>query len=128
MGGTTVPTIRRAARFGDGWQALLVTPADVEQGVERLATEADRAGRALAQDFRISVRFSMRVTERSTDRRAAEQPNRVFVGTPSEIAAQLRPFVAAGATAFMLDIRTCDEAEGERSLELFAREIIPRFR
>ncbi|PJF33607.1 MAG: hypothetical protein CUN57_01700, partial [Phototrophicales bacterium] len=48
-----------------------------------------------------------------------------FVGTPSQIIDQIRPYVDLGITHFMLDFTDFPSSKGSR---LFADEVIPAFR
>ena len=45
-----------------------------------------------------------------------------FVGTPAQIAAQMRPFVEAGVTSFMVD---CGGWPETTTLELLVSEVLP---
>ena len=127
IGGTSRPALRRAARLGDGWQAIRVTTDEVRDGVATVRRTAAEVGRDLP-DFVISVRFSIRVTPTPTERKPSEEPRRVFVGTPDEVTAQIQEYVDAGATEFMLDTRTCSPDQIDETIELFAKEVLPRFR
>lgn len=128
VGGVSKPALRRAARLGDGWQAIRVTVDEVRDGVAYMKQEAVKVGCALPADFDVSLRFSIRVTSSPTERKASEEPRRVFVGTPDEVAAQIQPYIDAGGTSFMLDTRTCSRDKIDESIELFAKEVMPRFR
>jgi probable F420-dependent oxidoreductase len=128
IGGISKPALRRAARLGDGWQALRVSADDVREGVATIREHATGIGRVLSPAFEISMRAGMRVTRQPTERRKGEEPIRVFVGTPDEVADQIQAYIDAGTTAFMLDTRFNNADEVDESLELFAQEVMPRFR
>lgn len=128
VGGVSKPALRRAARLGDGWQAIRVTTDEVRDGVASIKQEATKAGRTLPDNYTISLRFSMRVTSAPTERNPAEEEKRVFVGTPDEVAAQIQSYIDAGGTDFMLDTRTCSRDKIDETIELFAKEVMPRFR
>lgn len=127
VGGISKPALRRAARLGDGWQAIRVTLDEVRDGVAYMRDVANEAGRDFS-NFRVSLRFSVRVTTSPTQRKESEEPRRVFVGTPDEVAAQVQEYIDAGGTEFMLDTRTCSRDAIDETVELFAKEVMPRFR
>lgn len=127
VGGTTSPALRRAALFGDGWQPLKITVEGVARGVSTIRARAASAGRSLPDDYRVSVRYGVRLAAGDTERRPGEEEDRVLVGDPDVIAAGLARLAAAGATDVMLDIRTNSPTEVDAALDAFEREIIPRF-
>jgi len=57
VGGSSEAALRRAARRGDGWIPLFLSPAEYGAAQERLDKEADRAGRAPAEVTRAIVAF-----------------------------------------------------------------------
>jgi probable F420-dependent oxidoreductase len=126
VGGTTAPALRRAALLGDGWQPLKITPADLTAGVASIRARAAAAGRTLPDDYQVSVRYGVRVTDGVDERRPAEDPDRVLVGDADTVERGLRELAAAGATDVMLDTRTSTAAEVDRMLEVFEQRIIPR--
>lgn len=128
VGGTTSPALRRAALIGDGWQPLKIQPAALEQGIATIRNLAGGAGRRLPDDYQVSVRYGVRVTVGSTERRPGEDEDRVLVGPPEAVVAGLRTLADAGATDVMLDTRTCSEAEADETLDRFESEIIPVLR
>jgi alkanesulfonate monooxygenase SsuD/methylene tetrahydromethanopterin reductase-like flavin-dependent oxidoreductase (luciferase family) len=64
-----------------------------------------------------------RITGRNADEILASARQRWFVGTPEEVASQMRPFAEAGADLFLLQHFALDDAD---SLELLAAEVVPR--
>ena len=126
IGGMTRPALRRAARLGDGWQPIRVTPEDVRTGLASIREQAQAAGRDLT-NFIVSVRRSMRVTTAPTERQPNEGLHQALVGTPDEVTAQIQEYLDAGATEFMLDTRTCSPDRNDETIELFAKEVMPRF-
>jgi len=48
IGGTSLPALRRAVRFGDGWLSGLQTPREFAASRGRLAELSDEAGAAQA--------------------------------------------------------------------------------
>src|SRR5581483_4814251 len=45
VGGTSLPALRRAVRFGDGWLSGFQTPREFAAASQRLAELCDQAGR-----------------------------------------------------------------------------------
>jgi probable F420-dependent oxidoreductase len=127
IGGSSRPALRRAARLGDGWQPIRVSTDEVRAGLASIREQAKAAGRDL-DNYIVSIRLGMRVTSTPTERKPSEEPRRVVVGTPDEVTAQIQEYIDAGATELMLDTRTCSRDRIDETIELFAREVLPRFR
>jgi alkanesulfonate monooxygenase SsuD/methylene tetrahydromethanopterin reductase-like flavin-dependent oxidoreductase (luciferase family) len=64
-----------------------------------------------------------RLTGDTADELLASARQRWFVGTPEEVAAQMRPFVEVGVDLFLVQHFLLDDAE---ALELLATEVAPR--
>jgi probable F420-dependent oxidoreductase len=79
IGGHSAPSIRRAARRGDGWQPLGLWGDELEQALTRLDEEVEAAGRARdALELTISAMSSQATTE-TIDRLAALGVDRLVV-------------------------------------------------
>jgi alkanesulfonate monooxygenase SsuD/methylene tetrahydromethanopterin reductase-like flavin-dependent oxidoreductase (luciferase family) len=115
VGGRSPAALRRAARHGDGWLGVWVTPERFAENSQRVADEAERIGRRAASwehGFLAWCGFA--------DSRAAARPKlaaamELFygvpfarfersspVGTPDEVAEDLAPYVEAGASSILL--------------------------
>jgi alkanesulfonate monooxygenase SsuD/methylene tetrahydromethanopterin reductase-like flavin-dependent oxidoreductase (luciferase family) len=97
----------------------------VAQGIARIREFAGAADRRLPDDYQVSVRYGVRVTAGSTERRPGEDEDRVLVGPPEAVVAGLHALADAGATDVMLDTRTCSEAEVDETLDGLESVIIP---
>jgi alkanesulfonate monooxygenase SsuD/methylene tetrahydromethanopterin reductase-like flavin-dependent oxidoreductase (luciferase family) len=155
IGATSPATLAACARLAQGWNT---TPVSVPALVERrdqLAAACQAAGRgveALEISLEIQVLIAPNRPElrRQLEQMAADEctaqppepdlarflaapgaalPARLttdgLAGTPDEVAAQIRAYVEAGVAHFLLWFL---DAPGTAGLELFAREVIPRFR
>lgn len=103
VGGNRPPALRRAARLGDGWHPLGVSPDGVRRRLETLRAEAAAAQREHVTST-IQVRLGM---ERVTPESIAE-------------------YEAVGVTELVMSLNTGDIDELERALERFASETIQR--
>ena len=84
IGGVSRAAIRRAARLGDGWQPLGLSPEALGQGIATLREELRACGRDPAQ---VPVSIAMSIT--------ASTPRRYALGTePKEIARNARAYAA----------------------------------
>ncbi len=127
VGGNSRPAIRRAAKYGQSWHAFRI-PADELRGhVAYLKDEVSAAGRPAAA-CGLSVRYGVRVVGPGGDatRRPPEEPGRVFVGTASQVAEQLKPIVALGPTHAIFDCRTGTFPEVLETMERLAGEVWPK--
>jgi len=129
VGGTSLPALRRAVRFGDGWLSGLQTPPEFAASRQRLFELSDEAGRPrpltgiglhaaigtgsdrdLAE---VTVAMMHAMYGVPTDR-AREV---AIAGTPAQVAAQLAPYVEAGADLIVV---VCDPGPSPKSWELLA--------
>jgi probable F420-dependent oxidoreductase len=117
IGGVSRAAIRRAARLGDGWQPLGLSPEALGQGMERLREEARVCGRDVAQ---IPVSIAMSVMP-STARRHG------LGTTPAEILRNARAYAALGVETLVISATTSDPAEARAALEMVGREVLPAF-
>lgn len=124
IGGNTAPALRRAARFGQGWQPLGISPNELRGGIERLQQLRNAAGTQAAQDphaaraFDVAPRVTVSITTEPWDRPVADR--RTARGTPDELRAMLRAYAEAGATEIILDANTPDLGAVRAMLSLFA--------
>ena len=108
IGGVSRAAIRRAARLGDGWQPLGLTPEALEQGMALLREEARACGRDAAQ---IPVSLALSIT--------ASTPRRYALGTdPTEIARTAQAFARLGVDTLVISATTSDPREARAALEM----------
>jgi probable F420-dependent oxidoreductase len=118
IGGVSRPAIRRAARLGDGWQPLGLTPDALAEGMAALREELRAAGRDAAQ---VPVSLTLSLTEARRGRHA--------LGTsPAEVVKNARAVAALGVDTLVVSATTSDPREARTALEMVAREVVPAVR
>jgi probable F420-dependent oxidoreductase len=108
IGGVSRAAIRRAARLGDGWQPLGLTPEALGQGMALLREEARACGRDAAQ---IPVSLALSIT--------ASTPRRHALGTdPAEIARTAQAVARLGVDTLVISATTSDPRAARAALEM----------
>jgi probable F420-dependent oxidoreductase len=115
IGGVSRAVIRRAARLGDGWHPLGMSPEALAEAMAALRAAARTAGRDPAQ---IPVSIAMTLGP-STPRRAALGQN-----TP-EIVRNARAYAALGVETLVISAGTVGPREARSALEMVARDVLP---
>jgi probable F420-dependent oxidoreductase len=116
IGGVSRAAIRRAARLGDGWQPLGLSPETLEQGMATLREEARACGREAAK---IPVSLAMSI--------APSTPRRYALGTDREdIARNAQAFARIGVETLVISANTSDPRAAGAALDLVARTVLPR--
>lgn len=124
VGGRSNAAVERAGRRGDGWLASWCSPGRFAEGVslaEATAAEAGRTGVSWRHGYQVWVGLGDNPAEGTSLLGPAMEkfygaPWSAFeryspVGTPTQIAAWLRPFVEAGAVDFNLAPIAATDAE-----------------
>ena len=115
IGGVSRAAIRRAARLGDGWQPLGMSPEALAQGMAALREEARAAGRDIAS-IPVSIALSL----------AAPRAGRFTLGTePHEIANHAKAFAALGVDTLIVSGTTSEPREALSAMETVARALLP---
>lgn len=125
IGGISRAAIRRAARLGDGWQPFKLTPEELAPSYAYFTEQAKQHGRDPA-GLTVSMRFGLRLSNGPVERKSAEEPWKVLVGTVDQVTADLEVYQKMGVTEAVFDFRTCRPEEMRETLELGAA-LIPRF-
>src|SRR5262245_4206296 len=113
VGGVSRPAIRRAARLGDGWHPLGMSPAALAEGIAALHAEATAAGRDPA-----SIPVSLAMTLGPTS------PRRAALGKdPAEIVHNAQSYAALGVETLVISAGTVDPREAMSALAMFARAV-----
>ena len=111
IGGVSRAAIRRAARLGDGWQPLGLTPEALGQGMALLREEARACGRDAAK---IPVSLALSIT--------ASTPRRYALGTdPAEIVRNAQAFARLGVETLVISATTSDPREARAALEMVGK-------
>jgi alkanesulfonate monooxygenase SsuD/methylene tetrahydromethanopterin reductase-like flavin-dependent oxidoreductase (luciferase family) len=119
---TNVETYRaKAAVMAESCRAIGRDPGEIRRSImggylvgrdeDELRERAVRFGRFMPQ-----------MAGRSPEEVLTDLRQRLFVGRPEEVVAQMRPFVEAGVSLFMLQHFLYDDSD---ALELLASEVIP---
>jgi len=135
FGGRSEPALRRTARLGDGWLASAITPGEVQAGIGTIRSVAAEAGRRIDDDHFgaiVSFRFGPNVEQARQEmvpgltRFRSDVPVEEFcaLGRPSDCIAQLRRYIDAGTSKFVMR-PACRPEELDGQLELLAREVVP---
>jgi probable F420-dependent oxidoreductase len=150
-GGNHPEVRRRAGEYGEGWMPAVLSPEEIERGVEDVHRAAAKAGRQgakidIAPQFACSIgrtheaavqRFQgsqlykhLESLKRSTLREQTggfEQRN--LIGSPAEICERVRTYQRAGVTTLSGLLFVANTVpELQEAIELFGREVIPNFR
>ncbi len=113
VGGRSDAALERTARFGDGWLALWVSPRRFAAATDLIETKAVEAGRAppawlhtlqlwagFDSSREAAVARVSSVMERSYSLPFARFERYTPCGRPEDVAAALKPYVAAGCRRF----------------------------
>ena len=115
IGGVSRHAIRRAARLGDGWQPLGLSPEALGQGIAALRDAARAAGRDAAK-IPVSIAMSL----------AATRAGRHALGTrPAEIVKNAKAYANLGVETLIVSANTSEPREARSALEMIARDVVP---
>ena len=123
IGGHTVPAIRRAAKYGDGWMPIGLRPPAIldpeELGgkiaqLRKLTVEAGRSEDAVELTFSTSVVFN------DSDISSRE----LMQGRPEQIAADIRQYQDLGVSNFIIGLQGNTVPELQENMERFSREVM----
>ena len=114
IGGVSRAAIRRAARLGDGWQPLSMSPEALAQGIATLRTEVEAAGRDIA-----AVPVSISVPLGASGRRYA------LGSTVKDVVSAARAFAALGVERLIVSAGARETAEILLLVDMLAREVLP---
>jgi probable F420-dependent oxidoreductase len=115
IGGVSRVAIRRAARSGDGWQPLGLSPDALEQGIAQLREELRACGRDAAQ---VPVSLALSLAESRRGRFA-------LGATGPEIVKSATAFAALGVETLIVSANTSDPRAARAVMDMLAREVLP---
>jgi alkanesulfonate monooxygenase SsuD/methylene tetrahydromethanopterin reductase-like flavin-dependent oxidoreductase (luciferase family) len=116
IGGVSDAAIRRAARLGDGWQPLGLSPDALAPGIAALREQARACGRDASK---IPVSITLGLAPPGTRRRHA-------LGTdPADVIRNAKAYAALGVETLVISANTTDPREARAALEMTAREVLP---
>ena len=117
VGGSSPVAVRRAAEHGDGWLPQGVRRGDLPGVVARVRELRARAGRP--EQFDVGALVGCYVDTPGWD------VGPTYVGAPEHLAAELRPWVEAGANQLQVRFRSRDRSELVDQIERFGAEVAP---
>ncbi len=122
VGGNSEAAIRRAAR-NEGFHPNAHPPAALAEKIEKL--RAQSAGRAVT----VSTRFSIDLTPNrpSVSTTPAGETRRRLTGTPDDVCKTLEEYRAVGLDHPVLFFPQVNLRSMLRQMEIFAKEVMPRF-
>ena len=124
IGGSSRAAIRRAARVGDGWHPIRLSPDELSRKLEDLRHHAAELGRDVSH-LAVSVRGELNFTS-APGQAAAHDPSS-FSGTAEEITRNIQAYERAGTTHIVLSMNTGDAGQVRLFMERFAHEVMPTF-
>jgi len=115
IGGISPAAVRRAARTGDGWQPLGLSPDALATAMATLRDEARFSGRDAAA---IPVSIAMSLGAGARGRHA-------LGSKPAEVLEHARAFARIGVDTLVVSMITSDPREATAALEMVGREVLP---
>ncbi len=113
VGGRSDAAVSRAARLGDGWLGIWVSPRRYAEVRDHITREAEQAGRNASRlEHALNVWCGFATTREAARELLASQMQRFYQmpfepferhsphGTPEDVAEFLRPYIEAGCSTF----------------------------
>jgi probable F420-dependent oxidoreductase len=122
VGGNTRRALRRAARVGDAWHGIRLTPGELaakRETLRRLCKEHDRE----ESSVEVSLRANVRIGETQYSDTGDRTP---LTGTVDDLVDDLRRYEEAGLEYLVLSVAARDTDSTIEGLHRFADEIAPR--
>lgn len=110
--------MRRALELGDGWQPGWSRPDQLARELQDFQRVAERLGRD-PKSVEISLLRPMQILTQTTD------SHRPLVGTPEQIAEDIRVYQRLGVKHLVFSFRTRNVAEAVETVERFATQVRP---
>ena len=126
-GGGKQRTLPLAARYADEWNVPFVSPEKYRELNDHLTGLLQERGRDPKSVKRsIMTQLIIGKTEAEVRARSADhkEPDKVIIGTPSEVVDRIGAYAEAGVERFMLQWLDLDDIDG---IELTARDVLPHF-
>ena len=151
-GGNSAGSKQRAGALGHGWLPAALTPEETARGVQEVHAAAAAAGRTLPADFEVALQVGVAIgdtTEQARERFERSQlyahmaslkkstlkdqqkgdiADRNLVGTPDDVARQVKAYLDAGVNTFAgLLFAANSVADTLDQMTLFRDEVLTRF-
>ncbi len=122
IGGNGGSALRRAAKLGDGWFPVGLSPKEIAEGKEKLGSRTERKLEILV---RLQVEFSdKKGTSSLTARGARGDVQNRLAGTPDEIHSQIEAYRKAGADRIVCYFGDKDLNSLSRAATKFGKELV----
>lgn len=118
VGGDSPPALRRAARYGDGWHAYGLTPAEIATGLASIRRHAPRP------DFEVSLRIRTRLDPAPPA--GGGDVGARLEGSVDQVVDTIGHYGAAGVSHLVVDLGTPDPSAYVAQLEAFAGAVVPQ--
>lgn len=118
VGGNSKRAMRRALELGDGWQPGWSRPDQLSQELQDFQRVAERVGRD-PKTVELSLLRPMQILDRSAE------PRRPLIGTPEQIAEDIRDYQKLGVRHLVFSFRTRNLSEILDTIERFATQVRP---
>jgi alkanesulfonate monooxygenase SsuD/methylene tetrahydromethanopterin reductase-like flavin-dependent oxidoreductase (luciferase family) len=128
VGGNSTAALRRAARYGDGWHALMLLPDEIVEHRARLRAIASEAGRT--DDLPVTICLGLHLTRDASVLAGLDHGHRqaAVTGTPAQVVDQLVAYRDVGVEHVQL-IVSADTTFGTMSpvdaMAFVLREVWP---
>ena len=138
IGGKSDAILKRVVRLGDGWFPALTSPEEFKTDMAKLLAYGEEYGRPMNPREAGVLLLTHVSQDRDTAWRTVapflqglplppeEVAARCVLGTPQECVEKLQRFVEAGCVKFVLR-PACPPAQIVSQIELYGKEILPRF-
>jgi len=129
IAGSSERAMRRAALSGDGWQPTGISPDDIADGIARIRSIADGAGRD-AGGMTFSVRNRVKILGPGRETKAEPDIPTVFTmrGTPGKIAEYIHEYMGRGVSHIVFDPDAGGTGEIFDLMEILSKEVLPEFK
>lgn len=120
VGGVSPAALRRAARVGDDWQAIAISPEQFRSMFDDIRRQADALGRdssRITASMRVNIAFA---GEAATE---GERMAAIGAGRPDEIRQVVEHYRASGATAMLFALNCRDPDTIKTAIEKIARAL-----
>ena len=115
IGGISRAAIRRAARLGDGWQPLGLSPEALARGMTTLRDECHAYGR---DPGHVPVSIALSLT--------APTSRRYALGTDAaDVVENAKAFASLGVETLVISATTNDPTEARTAMDMVARAVLP---
>ena len=117
FGGNGGPSLRRAAKFGDGWHPVGASLSEIESGAEKIRKLSETK-------IRIALRIAVNFKEETLKEREKRERSQL-IGGREEIISQILDYKKAGVTDIICYFGDVDLKKINSSATRFAKEVIP---